>query len=93
VNIFVADFNAGRNTAPSEGPAVDALNNSANTVERSIGPAMSMDMQAAFRNYVAAARGVANAIATHLPTAEFNKTVDQLNDAKVKAIKMCQALS
>jgi len=40
---------------------------------------------------VDAAHGVANAIGTHASTSEFNKRVDQLNDTKTKALKLCVA--
>jgi hypothetical protein len=93
VNAFVAAFNAGRNTGPNEGPAIDASNNSGTTVESSIKPPLSQEMQDAFRNYVDAVRAVANAIATHVGTAEFNRRVDRLNDAKTKALKLCAASS
>ena len=91
VNAFVAAFNAGRNTGPLESPAIDALNNSANTVEGSINPPLSQEMQDAFRNYVDATRAVANAIATHAGTGEFNRRVDRLNETKTKALKLCVA--
>jgi hypothetical protein len=32
---------------------------------------------------------VANAIGTHAATGEFNRRVDQLNDTKTKALKLC----
>lgn len=93
VNAFVAAFNAGRSTGPTEGPAIDASNNSGNTVESSIKPPLSQEMQDAFRNYVDAVRAVANAIATHVGTAEFNSRVNRLNDTKTKALKLCAASS
>lgn len=89
VNAFVGAFNAGKSTAPFEGPAIDALNASATAVENSINDAMSAQMRDAFKNYIDATRAVANAIATHLPTAEFNNRVNRLNDAKTKALKLC----
>jgi hypothetical protein len=89
LNAYVAAYNAGKNTGPTEGPAIDASNNSATTVEASIHPPLSQEMQDAFRNYVDAVRAVANAIATHVPTGEFNKRVDRLNETKTKALKLC----
>ena len=68
VNAFVALFNAGRSTGPAEGPAIDALNNSAQRRQR-INDALSQQLRDAFNAYSDASRGVANAIGTHAPTA------------------------
>jgi len=58
VNAFVALFNAGRSTVPAEGPAIDALNNSASTVSSSINDAISQQLKDSFNAYIdAAARG------------------------------------
>ncbi len=89
VNAFVGAFNAGRNTGPTEGPAIQALNDSVTTVTNSFSDALSQQLKDAFNAYIDAARGVANAIGTHAPTSEFNKRVDQLNDTKTKALKLC----
>jgi hypothetical protein len=89
VNAFVAAFNGGRNTGPTERPAIDALNGSATAVENSYSDAVPAQMRETFDTYNDAARQVANAIGTHAPTGEFNKRVDRLNDAKTKALKLC----
>ncbi|VBA40747.1 hypothetical protein LAUMK13_03225 [Mycobacterium innocens] len=91
VNAFVAAFNAGRSTGPTEGPAIEALNNSASSVSGSLSDALSREMRDALNAYADAALAVANAIGTHAPTGEFNRRVDQLNDTKTKALKMCMA--
>jgi hypothetical protein len=91
VNAFVGAYNAGRNTGPTEGPAIDALNNSASTVSNSFNDALSQQLKDAFNAYIDAAHGVANAIGTHASTGEFNRRVDQLNDTKTKAIHLCMA--
>lgn len=91
VNAFVGAYNGGSNTGPTEGPAIAALNDSANTVSNSFNDALSRQLKDAFNAYVDAAHGVANAIGTHAPTSEFNKRVDQLNDTKTKALKLCLA--
>lgn len=90
-NEFVQAFNSGRGTGPTEGPAIDALNDSANTVANSFNDAMSQQIKDAFNAYIDAAHAVANAIGTHASTSEFNKRVDQLNDTKKKAIQLCLA--
>ncbi|MBW0017141.1 MAG: hypothetical protein JO236_06315 [Mycobacterium sp.] len=89
VNAFVAAFNAGKSTGPTEGPAEDALNGSATAVSGGMNDALSQQMRDAFNAYIDASRAVANAIATHASTGEFNKRVDALNDARTKALKMC----
>ena len=91
VNAFVSAFNAGRGTGPMEGPAIDALNNSATTVANSFSDALSQQMRDALNAYIDAARGVANAIGTHASISVFNQHVDQLNDTKTKALKLCMA--
>ncbi|ORB82967.1 hypothetical protein B1987_02960 [Mycobacterium kansasii] len=91
VNAFVAAFNAGRSTGPTEGPAIEALNNTASSVTGSLSDALSRQMRDALNAYADAALAVANAIGTHAPTGEFNRRVDQLNDTKTKALKMCMA--
>ncbi len=91
VNVFVAAFNAGRSTGPTEGPAIQALNDSVNTVSSTFSDALSPQLKDAFNAYIDAARGVAKAIGTHAPTSEFNRSVDQLNDTKTKALKLCLA--
>jgi hypothetical protein len=91
VNVFVKTYNQGNNTGPTEGPAIDALNDSASTVGNSLNDAMSSELRDAFNAYVDAAHAVANAIGTHASTGEFNKRVDQLNDTKTKALKLCLA--
>jgi hypothetical protein len=93
VNVFVSTFNQGLNPGPTEGPAIDALNDSASTVAGSLNDAMSSELRDAFNAYVDAARAVANAIGTHAGTAEFNRRVKQLNDSKTKALKLCLASS
>lgn len=91
VNDFVAAFNEGRDTTPAEGPAIDALNHSADVVSRSIGNPVSAQLRDALNAYGDAARDVANAIGTHAGTGEFNRRVNQLNDTKTKAVKLCLA--
>ena len=93
VNAFVGAFNQGRNTAVVEGPAIDALNNSADIVARSISDPLSQELRDALNSYVDASRQVANVIRAHAPTSEFNRQVDQLNDTKSKTVKACLAYS
>jgi hypothetical protein len=90
VNAFVSAVNANQRTGPTEGPAIQALNNSAATVDGSINSGLSQQLRDAFNAYVDAARAVANAIGTHAAIADFNNRVNQLNDTKSKALTLCQ---
>jgi hypothetical protein len=89
VNVFVAAYNQGHDTAPTKAPAIDALNNSADVVTRSITPALSAELRDDLNAYSDSARGVANAMSSGAPVAEFNKAVDQLNGTKGKALTLC----
>ncbi len=91
VNDFVAAYNHGRDTTPSEGPAIDTLNHSADLVEGNTGGPLSADLHQALNAYADAARALANAIRSHGEMAEFNQRVNQFNDTKTQAVKVCRA--
>ena len=71
---FVAAFNAGRNTTATEGPAVDALNHSADPVAADSATRCPRDYRTPFNAYVDAAHGVANAIGSHRAPATSDST-------------------
>jgi hypothetical protein len=91
VNDFVAAYNQGRDTTPSEGPAIDTLNHSAELVEGNSGGPLSTDLHHALNAYADAARDLAAAIRNHGDMGAFNQRVNQLNDAKSEAVKLCRA--
>ena len=91
VNDFVAAYNQGRDTAPSEGPAVDTLNHSADLVEGNSGGPLSQDLHHALNAYADAARDLANTIRSHGGMDAFNQRVNQFNDTKTEAVKQCRA--
>jgi hypothetical protein len=91
VNDFVAAYNRGGDTSGVEGPAVDALNHSADTVEGDTNGPLSQQLREALTAYDDAARDVAKAIRAHAGTDEFNQRVNQLNDTKTEAVKRCRA--
>jgi hypothetical protein len=91
VNDFVAAYNQGRDTTPSEGPAVDTLNHSAELVEGNSGGPLSQDLHQALNAYADASRDLANAIRSHGEMAQFNQRVNQFNDTKTEAVKLCRA--
>ena len=59
VNDFVVAYNQGRDTTPSEGPAIDTLNHSAELVEGNSGGPLSTDLHHALNAYADAARDLA----------------------------------
>jgi hypothetical protein len=91
VNDFVAAYNQGHDTTPSEGPAIDTLNHSADLVEHNTGSPVSQDLHQALNAYADAARDLAKAIRSHGETGEFNQRVNQFNDTKTEAVKQCRA--
>lgn len=91
VNDFVSAYNNGGDTSGAEGPAIDALNRSADTVEGDSNGPLSQELREALNAYDDAARDVARAIRAHAGTDEFNHRVNQLNDAKSEAVKRCRA--
>jgi hypothetical protein len=91
VNDFVAAYNQGRDTSPSEGPSIDALNHSADLVQGNSGGPLSQDLHQALNAYADAARDLANAIRSHGDMGEFNQRVNQFNDTKTEAVKLCRA--
>lgn len=91
VNDFVAAYNQGRDTGPSEGPAIATLNNSADVTEHNTGGPVSEDLHHALTAYADAARDLATAIRSHGEMGEFNQRVNQFNDTKTQAVKLCRA--
>lgn len=91
VNDFVAAYNQGRDTTPSEGPAIDTLNHSADVVTGSSNGPLSQDLHEALNAYADAARDLANTIRSHGGMDAFNQRVNQFNDTKTEAVKQCRA--
>ncbi len=91
VNDFVAAYNAGRDTKPNEGPAIEALSHSADTVVENITDPVSKELRDALNAYADSARAVATAIRSHAGTSEFNQSVNHLNDTKSTTVKLCLA--
>jgi hypothetical protein len=91
VNDFVAAYNEGRDTMPNEGPSIDALNHSADLTEGNSGGPLSQELHQALNAYADAARDLATAIRSHGQSAEFNQRVNQFNDTKTEAVKLCRA--
>jgi hypothetical protein len=92
VNAYVDAFNEeGGNVATTEGPAVDALDQSADVVENSIGDEVPDDLRDAFQAWVDSASATSEAIVEQAPPWEFNKVIGDLNDARAEALRLCDA--
>ena len=93
VNAYVGAFNSGGGgqAQSKEGPAVDSLNKSADVVSGSLTPELSPPLHDALTGWAEAARGVAGAISGHASPDDFNSAVGKLNDAKTKALNLCDA--
>jgi hypothetical protein len=91
VNDFVAAYNRGGATSAAEGPAVDALNHSADAVEGDTKGPLSQQLREALNAYDDAARDVAKSIRAHMGMDEFNERIRQFNDVKTEAVNRCRA--
>jgi hypothetical protein len=88
-NDWVEAVNKGADPNAVSGPAVDALNRSADEVVGAINKAMSSQLRAAFNDYASAARSVADAIGKHASISVYNARKDHLNEVKGKAFDLC----
>lgn len=90
VNAYVDAFNGdGGEVAATEGPAVDALDQSALAVEDSISEAIPVELRDAFAGWVDGAYAAAEAIANEASPSEFNTVIENLNDARAAALELC----
>ncbi|WP_372516636.1 hypothetical protein [Mycolicibacterium flavescens] len=92
VNAYVDAFNQNAADAGSRArPAIDALNNSADAVARSVSDPLAPELRDSLNAWVDAARGVATAIEGNYGPEEFNATITRLNDTKTVALNLCDA--
>jgi hypothetical protein len=92
VNAYVDAFNESAADADARsGPAIDALNHSADLVAGSVSDPLTSELKDAMRAWVDAARGLAVAIAGNYGSDEFNAAITKLNDTKTTALNLCDA--
>lgn len=92
VNSYVAASNVeGGDTESTAGPAVDALNQSADAVANSITNVVPKDVKDAFMGWVDGARATADAITRKAGPQEFNKVIDELNAVRSDVLRLCDA--
>ncbi|MHC9297167.1 hypothetical protein ACRCUN_32290 [Mycobacterium sp. LTG2003] len=92
VNVYIEAVN---NNAPDvqakAGPAVDALNRSADLVSSGISEALSPDLSGALTEWVDAVRAVAAAISGNAGPDVFNAASERSNTARTTALDRCDA--
>ena len=92
VNAYVDAYNdEGGDLTATEGPAVDALNQSADAVESSISEIVPPELEEAFLAWAEGSRTAAEAIAAQAGPDEFNAIIDELNNARSRALTLCDA--
>jgi hypothetical protein len=91
VNAYVDAVNGKGDPVATGGPAVDALNHSADLVTADINDAVPQDIRDALSAWSDSARGAAAAVSGHVPPDQFNAAVDRLNESRSRALDLCDA--
>jgi hypothetical protein len=92
VNAYVRAHNDQTpDVASKAGPAIEALNRTADVVAGSLSSALSPQLSSALNDYVTAARAVSSAISTNAGLSAFNAATSRMNDAKRTALQLCDA--
>lgn len=92
VNAYVDAYNGeGGTVSSTEGPAIDALDQSAQAVESSITEVIPPELQDALAGWIDGAYAAAAAIADQASPSEFNTVIDRINEARSKALRLCDA--
>lgn len=93
VNAYVDAYNSeGGDVAGTEGPAVDALEQSAQAVESAISDVTPERLTEAFIAWVDGAYAAGEAISNQAGPDEFNQIIDDLNSARSEALGLCDAM-
>lgn len=92
VNAYVV---ASNDNQPDEGEkaraAVDALRVSADSVSDSLSEPLSDELEGLLKEWIDAARSVADVISRDPSADEFNAAANRLNDVKARALALCDA--
>lgn len=93
INAYVRAFNSdnGDTAAAAQGPAIDALNQSADAVQDSITDVVPPELRDAFMTWVDGARTTADAITRNAEPREFNTIIDDLNASRSDVLRLCDA--
>ncbi len=92
VNAYVDAFNkSSSNVGATTGPAVDALNHTADLVTQSLSDPLPPELTTALKGWSDAARALATAISGNASMDDFNAAIGRLNDSKTVALNLCDA--
>lgn len=92
VNAYVDAYNGdGGEVAAAEGPAVDALDLSAQAVEDTITEVIPAELADALGGWIDGAAAAADAISNQASPSQFNAVIEELNSARSEALRMCDA--
>ena len=89
VNAYVDAVNSGGDVAGTMGPAMDALNGSADQVSTEISDALPSQLHDALTAWVDASRAAGAVLAAKGGAEQFNSAVDQVNTARSHALDLC----
>ncbi|ORU96753.1 hypothetical protein AWC04_19485 [Mycolicibacterium fallax] len=91
VNTYVAAVNGDGDVEASKQPAIDALNNSADTVEPAITAKVTGELRDSLSAWVTSSRATAGNIAAAVDPVAFNTSVATMNSARQRALELCDA--
>lgn len=92
VNAYVGAFNDNAaDVQAKSGPAVDALNRSADLVSTGISDTLPGELRDGLNAWVDAARAVAVAVRDNYGPDQFNDAINRLNDTRDAALNLCDA--
>ena len=92
VNAFVDAYNKeDGDLAGTAGPAVDALSLSADAVESSMSEVLPPELADAMVGWIDGADATAEAISGQASPSQINKLIDTINEARSKALRLCDA--
>lgn len=91
VNKYVDAFNSGGDVSGTAGPAIEALNTSAETISGAVNDVLSPELRDVFNSYAESARSLAEAISSHAPTPVYNSRKEELNNVRGKGIELCKS--
>jgi len=92
VNAYVGAFNDdAADVTAKAGPAIDALNRSADLVAAGISDTLPGELRDGLTAWVDAARAVAVAVRDDYGPDDFNTAINRLNDSRDTALNLCDA--